>query len=184
MTAILLTNDFWNSWFPEKTNMHPIRIGTCGWSYKEWSGVFYPRGMKPGEYLSYYSEQFDSVELDTTFHAVPPPERVRRWASVTPKHFQFCVKAPRADFDDHSQHCPACQRITTAWIGATLLDSLRSVERPGDFCVGGIRQIFGKSRPPSLGTSAPTCGRNAPSRSDVDFADFSKAPLRIAASMV
>ena len=25
--------------------MHPVRVGTCGWSYKEWSGVFYPKGL-------------------------------------------------------------------------------------------------------------------------------------------
>ena len=33
--------------------MHPIRVGTCGWSYKEWSGVFYPKGLTPGDFLAY-----------------------------------------------------------------------------------------------------------------------------------
>jgi uncharacterized protein YecE (DUF72 family) len=33
--------------------MHPVRVGTCGLSYKEWSGVFYPKGVAAGDFLSY-----------------------------------------------------------------------------------------------------------------------------------
>lgn len=71
------------------------RIGTIGFSYSDWAGTFYPRGMKPGEYLSHYSQYYDSVELDTTFHATPPPERFRKWAQATPADFRFCLKTPR-----------------------------------------------------------------------------------------
>ena len=75
--------------------MRDWRLGTMGFSYSDWAGVFYPKGLPAGEYLRYYSRYFDTVELDTTFHAVPPPERVRRWAEVTPGEFRFCVKATR-----------------------------------------------------------------------------------------
>ena len=71
------------------------RLGTMGFSYADWAGVFYPRGTKPGDYLAYYAKHFDAVELDTTFHAVPPVERVRTWAEVTPPGFRFCPKAPK-----------------------------------------------------------------------------------------
>jgi len=71
------------------------RLGTMGFSYADWSGPFYPPGLKPGEYLEFYARHFNAVELDTTFHATPPPERVRRWAEVTPDNFRFAVKAPR-----------------------------------------------------------------------------------------
>ena len=71
------------------------RLGTMGFSYADWSGPFYPPGTKPGEYLAFYARHFNAVELDTTFHATPPRERVRRWADVTPDDFRFCVKAPR-----------------------------------------------------------------------------------------
>jgi uncharacterized protein YecE (DUF72 family) len=37
--------------------MHRIRVGTCGWSYQDWSGVFYPKGLPAGEYLPYLAEQ-------------------------------------------------------------------------------------------------------------------------------
>jgi uncharacterized protein YecE (DUF72 family) len=72
------------------------RLGTMGFSYAEWAGAFYRAGMKPGEYLGHYAKHFGAVELDTTFHAVPPPDRVRRWGEATPDDFRFCVKAPRA----------------------------------------------------------------------------------------
>ena len=33
---------------------HPIRLGTCGWSYKDWAGVFYPPGLPAADYLPFY----------------------------------------------------------------------------------------------------------------------------------
>jgi uncharacterized protein YecE (DUF72 family) len=78
------------------------RLGTMGFSYAEWAGVFYPRELKPGDYLAYYAKHFDAVELDTTFYAVPPADRVRRWADVTPDDFRFSVKTPRAITHDQS----------------------------------------------------------------------------------
>ena len=72
-----------------------IWVGTMGFSYSDWAGVFYPPGTKPGDYLAWYARQFDTVELDTTFHATPPVERVKRWAEVTPDDFRFCVKTPK-----------------------------------------------------------------------------------------
>ena len=75
--------------------MADLHFGTMGFSYADWAGVFYPDRIKPGDYLSYYARYFDTVELDTTFHATPPPDRVRRWSDVTPDHFRFCAKAPK-----------------------------------------------------------------------------------------
>src|SRR5688500_12035907 len=72
------------------------RLGTMGFSYADWAGVFYPPGTKAGDYLAHYAKYFDTLELDTTFHAAPPPERFRRWAEVTPAGFRFCMKMPRA----------------------------------------------------------------------------------------
>ena len=75
--------------------MPRIRLGTIGFGYADWAGEFYPPGVRPGDYLSHYARHFDTVELDTTFHATPPIERVRRWFEATPEHFRFCVKAPK-----------------------------------------------------------------------------------------
>lgn len=72
------------------------RLGTVGFSYQDWVGPFYPKGLKAGEYLAHYAQHFNTVELDTTFYATPPAERVRKWASQVPNGFRFCVKTPRA----------------------------------------------------------------------------------------
>ena len=71
------------------------RVGTIGFGYADWNGVFYPSDVKPADHLSYYAKHFDTVELDTTFHAVPTPHRVERWAAAVPEEFRLCVKAPK-----------------------------------------------------------------------------------------
>ncbi|MFZ2098537.1 MAG: DUF72 domain-containing protein [Anaerolineales bacterium] len=70
-------------------------IGTIGFSYKDWVGEFYPSSITQREYLPYYSKVFNSVEIDTTFHAIPRPTTVQSWYAVTPPEFKFCVKTPR-----------------------------------------------------------------------------------------
>lgn len=70
-------------------------IGTMGYGYKDWMGVFYPNHARPSNYLQHYSKVFDAVEMDTTFYGIPAPERVRAWANQTPEHFVFCPKTPR-----------------------------------------------------------------------------------------
>lgn len=74
------------------TNWH---LGTVGFSYKDWDGVFYPAGAPSRSYLAHYSQIFNAVELDSTFYGTPPADRVRQWAATTPPHFKFCVKTPR-----------------------------------------------------------------------------------------
>ena len=71
------------------------RLGTIGFGYADWNGAFYPPELKSSEHLSFYAKHFDTVELDTTFHAVPTRERVRRWAGAVDDHFRFCVKTPK-----------------------------------------------------------------------------------------
>lgn len=70
-------------------------LGTVGFSYKEWAGVFYPAGTPARSYLALYSQIFNSVELDSTFYGTPPPDRVKQWAQAVPPDFRFCVKTPR-----------------------------------------------------------------------------------------
>src|SRR5262245_51560961 len=74
--------------------MHPIRIGSCGWSYGDWSGVFYPKGLAASDFLPYYSERFGIVEVDSTFYASPRPSMVQGWREKTPDGFQFSLKVP------------------------------------------------------------------------------------------
>jgi uncharacterized protein YecE (DUF72 family) len=75
--------------------MTEYRIGTQGWNYAEWNGVFYPAGVGSADRLELYSRAFDSVEIDSTFYGMPPAERFRSWYDRTPAGFLFTVKLPR-----------------------------------------------------------------------------------------
>jgi len=71
------------------------RLGTIGFSYKDWVGAFYPAGTTQHEYLPYYCKLFNSVELDTTFHSIPRSAIIESWFTTTPSEFKFCLKTPR-----------------------------------------------------------------------------------------
>jgi len=73
-----------------------LRYGTSSWSEKSWKGVFYPAGTKPGDYLTYYATQFDTVEADNTYYAIPAPKLVEGWKRKTPEGFTLSAKFPRS----------------------------------------------------------------------------------------
>jgi len=74
----------------------PIYLGTCAFTASGWSGAFYPKGLKPADYLSFYSERFDTVEIDSTFYGCPGPKTVTSWRDKTPSDFVFSVKVPQS----------------------------------------------------------------------------------------
>lgn len=78
-----------------------IHVGTQGWNYDFWSERFYPHGTKSGDRLELYSRVFDSVEIDSTFYAMPPQGRFRSWYDRTPQDFTFTAKLPRDITHDH-----------------------------------------------------------------------------------
>ena len=78
--------------------MPSLRYGTCSWSEKSWVGPFYPPGTKPADFLRHYATAFDTVEADSTYYGIPPPDRVRNWAAVTPPGFVLSSKLPRTCF--------------------------------------------------------------------------------------
>ena len=70
-------------------------LGTMGFSYEGWRGVFYPEDVAPRSYLAHYSQVLDAVEIDSTFYGSPRQSTVKRWAAQTPADFQICPKTPR-----------------------------------------------------------------------------------------
>ncbi len=72
-----------------------IHIGTSGWSYNHWSGKFYPEEMKKDQWLSYYSKEFDTVEINSSFYHLPKFQTFVNWNKKTGKSFVFSVKASR-----------------------------------------------------------------------------------------
>jgi uncharacterized protein YecE (DUF72 family) len=73
-----------------------VRIGTCSWAEKSLveSGEFYPTEAKTAEArLRYYASHFDTVEVDSTYYAVPDPRNAWLWSMRTPDNFTFHIKA-------------------------------------------------------------------------------------------
>jgi uncharacterized protein YecE (DUF72 family) len=74
--------------------MH-IRVGTSGWSYKEWKGVFYPADLPPDEMLRYYAARLPTVEINNSFYRIPKEKVLLDWAAEAPPDFRFVLKASR-----------------------------------------------------------------------------------------
>ena len=75
--------------------MAEIRLGTSAFTAAGWKGSFYPRGIKPAEYLSFYATKYNTVELDNTFYRTPALSTVRGWYAKTPPGFLFAAKVPQ-----------------------------------------------------------------------------------------
>src|SRR5579863_6615101 len=72
-----------------------LHLGTSAFTAAGWEGTFYPTGMKPTDYLTYYATKFDTVEVDSTFYRIPALTTVKGWYSKTPKGFLFSAKVPQ-----------------------------------------------------------------------------------------
>ncbi|WP_375486375.1 DUF72 domain-containing protein [uncultured Jatrophihabitans sp.] len=71
------------------------RVGTSGWLYPPWRGVFYPKGLPHRRELEYLSSRLSTVEINGTFYSLQRPDSFRRWHDETPDGFTFAVKGPR-----------------------------------------------------------------------------------------
>jgi uncharacterized protein YecE (DUF72 family) len=72
-----------------------VLVGTSGYSYKEWKGSFYPEDLPAAKMLSFYSERFDTVEINNTFYRLPKASAAEGWVENSPPEFEFAVKVSR-----------------------------------------------------------------------------------------
>lgn len=84
-----------------------IRVGTSGWVYASWRGRFYPQGVPQSQWLHYYAQHFDTVELNATTYRLPTGTQVRRWCEAVPPGFRYTIKLSR--LITHRQSLP--QRV-------------------------------------------------------------------------
>jgi len=68
------------------------RVGTSGWTYKDWPGVFYPEGVAGPERLAYYVEQFDTVEINASFYNLPYAGVLKGWTKRIPDGYHVSAK--------------------------------------------------------------------------------------------
>ena len=72
--------------------MSRILIGTSGFSYKEWKGIFYPDDLPAKQYLSYYAKHFSTTEINNTFYRIPSAKMTTDWYGEVPSDFSFTLK--------------------------------------------------------------------------------------------
>ena len=69
-----------------------VYVGCTGWAMKEWCGWVYPKTCKSSDYLKYYGQQFNTIELNTTHYRTPPFADIGKWYDQTPADFRFAPK--------------------------------------------------------------------------------------------
>jgi uncharacterized protein YecE (DUF72 family) len=72
-----------------------VLVGTSGFVYAHWKGIFYPPDLPPRLWLARYVREFSTVELNNTFYRLPRTEAVERWRAETPAGFVFAAKGSR-----------------------------------------------------------------------------------------
>lgn len=98
-----------------------MHVGTSGWSYDHWRDRFYPEGLASRDWLPYYAERFDCVEVNASFYRLPSAQTLRRWAESTPDGFSFALKGSR--LITHARRLDAAQALRTFVDRAQVLES-------------------------------------------------------------
>jgi uncharacterized protein YecE (DUF72 family) len=73
--------------------MARLWLGTSGWSYRHWSGQFYPEELPARRWFAYYAQHFPTVEINASFYREPNPRTYDNWREGAPNGFRFAVKA-------------------------------------------------------------------------------------------
>lgn len=72
-----------------------LYIGTSGWHYEHWQGVYYPGGLSTADQLAHYAKDLHSVEINNSFYQLPSEKTFKTWRDTVPDDFRFTIKASR-----------------------------------------------------------------------------------------
>jgi uncharacterized protein YecE (DUF72 family) len=72
-----------------------FHIGTSGWVYDDWQGIFYPKGLSRAKWFEFYNRNFTTVELNNSFYHLPSEKAFATWRAKSSKDFTYAVKATR-----------------------------------------------------------------------------------------
>ncbi len=104
-----------------------VRFGTSSFSAPEWVGPFYPEGTAPSDFLRHYAREFDTVEVDATYYAIPSARTVDGWVEKTPEGFLLAAKFPRAIVHGGDAEKPDASRILVPEAGEKERDEFLAV---------------------------------------------------------
>jgi uncharacterized protein YecE (DUF72 family) len=69
-----------------------ILVGTSGFSYNEWRGIFYPKELPAKQFLSFYAQRFSTTEINNTFYRIPTLKLTEGWYAGVHENFSFTLK--------------------------------------------------------------------------------------------
>lgn len=91
-----------------------VYIGTSGWSYEHWRGIFYPPELPREEWLTFYAQVFPTVEVNSSFYHLPFTGMVLGWQRRTPEDFLLAAKFSRQA--THVHRLRDCEQIVKQWL--------------------------------------------------------------------
>ena len=91
-----------------------LRIGTSGYQYDHWRGVFYPTGLPKARWFDHYCRAFDTVEINNTFYGLPRRETFEAWHDQAPQGFCYALKFSR--YGSHLKHLKDPERSLDAFL--------------------------------------------------------------------
>ena len=77
------------------TSQATLFVGTSGWTYDDWKGCFYPKGLPKSRWFDYYSSRFPAVEINATFYRAFKDQTYLKWRERAPQGFGYVLKAPK-----------------------------------------------------------------------------------------
>ena len=89
-------------------------IGTSGYSYEDWRGVFYPEDIPKGKMLDFYAQHFSAVEINSTYYRIPHPAVFAQMEKKTPPGFEFIVKTNSETTHQRTKPAEAMKRLIEA----------------------------------------------------------------------
>ncbi len=132
-----------------------VRIGTSGFSYREWLGAFYPARLPGNQMLAYYAQRMPTVEINYTFRAMPKPAMLEGWAAATPETFRFALKAPErithrarlVDADESIDHFVTVAGVLGQRLGPVLFQLPPDFKADPDRLKDFLAHLDGRLRP-------------------------------------
>jgi uncharacterized protein YecE (DUF72 family) len=105
-----------------------FHLGTQSWQFRAWIGPFYPPNTPAADMLRWYGRMFSSIEVDSSFYAIPAEPVLREWRERVPDDFVFALKLPQqithskrlADTADEVQHFVDRVRVLEGTLGPVL----------------------------------------------------------------
>lgn len=106
-----------------------FRVGTSGYHYDHWEGIFYPKGLPRSDWFDHYARRFDTVEINNTFYRLPGAETFDGWRERAPGGFLYALKFSR--YGTHLKHLKDADEV----IGNFLAAARRLEDRLGPILV-------------------------------------------------